>query len=106
MKFIRLKDIGVTLLIIIVKNIFLLPVEINKSMVITNSKIVKSYITLPEYFTGNEKNELVNKVITKYVIRWNELIIESVLLLIICIVLFVILNYIHKTKARKSGKIL
>jgi len=106
MKLFRLRDIGISILVIIVKNIFLLPVVINKSMVVTDTDLVKSYITLPEFLTGNETQELVNKVITKYTIRWNELIIESILLFIVCFVLLFIINYIHKNRVRKEGKVL
>ena len=106
MKLFRLRDIGISLLVVIVKNIFLIPVVINKSMVVTDTDLVKSYITLPEYLTGNETQELVNKVITKYAIRWNELIIESILLFIVCFVLLFIINYIHKNRVRKEGKVL
>ena len=106
MKLFRLRDIGISLLVVIVKNIFLIPVVINKSMVVTDTDLVKSYITLPEYLTGNETQELGNKVITKYAIRWNELIIESILLFIVCFVLLFIINYIHKNRVRKEGKVL
>jgi hypothetical protein len=106
MKFIRLRDLGMSLLVVLVKNIFLLPVVINKSMVVTDTDLVKSYITLPEYLTGNETQELVNKIITKYSIRWSELVIESIIIFIICFVLLFIINYFHRRKVRREGKVI
>ncbi len=106
LKFFRLRDLLVSLLVVVVKNIFLLPVIINKSMVVTDTDLVKSYITLPEYLTGNETQELVNKIITKYSIRWTELVVESILIFILCFVLLFIVNSIHRRRVRREGKVI
>ncbi len=106
LKFFRLRDLLISLLVALVKNIFLIPVFINKSMVVTDTDLVKSYITLPEYFTGNETQELLEKVITKYSIRWTELVVESLLIFIVCFVLLFIVNSIHRSKVRREGKVI